>query len=61
MDAATDQELVRFDLTGAEAQTGVMMAKLIRQFSGEWEMTAMGDFVKARTVRNMVKPAAQAL
>ncbi|MET8783119.1 TerD family protein [Streptomyces sp. NPDC004589] len=61
VDAATDQELVRFDLTGAEPQTGVLMAKLIRQFSGEWEMTAMGDFVKARTVRNMVKPAAQAL
>ncbi|MEU6808563.1 TerD family protein [Streptomyces sp. NPDC046831] len=61
MDAATGEELVRFDLTSAEPQTGVMMAKLIRQFSGEWEMTAMGDFVKARTVRNMVKPAAQAL
>ncbi|GAB7107565.1 TerD family protein [Streptomyces phaeofaciens JCM 4814] len=61
LDATTDEELVRFDLTGAEPQTGVMMAKLIRQFSGEWEMTAMGEFVKARTVRNMVKPAAQAL
>ncbi|MFF9621026.1 TerD family protein [Streptomyces griseosporeus] len=61
IDAATGDELVRFDLTAAEPQTGVMMAKLIRQFSGEWEMTAMGDFVKARTVRNMVKPAAQAL
>ncbi|MCG7525284.1 tellurium resistance TerZ family protein, partial [Streptomyces sp. OfavH-34-F] len=61
VDAATDEELVRFDLTGAEPQTGVMMAKLIRQFSGEWEMTAMGDFVKSRTVRGMVKPAAQAL
>ncbi|WP_454337693.1 TerD family protein [Streptomyces glaucescens] len=61
MDAATGEELVRFDLTSAEAQTGVLMAKLIRQYSGEWEMTAMGDFVKARTVRNMVKPAAQAL
>ncbi|MXM63107.1 TerD family protein [Streptomyces sp. HUCO-GS316] len=61
LDAASGEELVRFDLTSAEAQTGVMMAKLIRQFSGEWEMTAMGDFVKARTVRNMVKPAAQAL
>ncbi|MFF4258066.1 TerD family protein [Streptomyces sp. NPDC001663] len=61
LDAATGEELVRFDLTNAEAQTGVMMAKLIRQFSGEWEMTAMGEFVKARTVRNMVKPAAQAL
>lgn len=61
LDATTEEELVRFDLTNAEPQTGVMMAKLIRQFSGEWEMTAMGDFVKARTVRNMVKPAAQAL
>jgi len=61
LDAATGEELVRFDLTNAEAQTGVMMAKLIKQFTGEWEMTAMGEFVKARTVRNMVKPAAQSL
>ncbi|MCG7210671.1 TerD family protein [Streptomyces arenae] len=61
LDAATGEELVRFDLTNAEAQTGVMMAKLVRQFSGEWDMTAIGDFVKARTVRNMVKPGAQAL
>ncbi|MFF9342199.1 MULTISPECIES: TerD family protein [unclassified Streptomyces] len=61
LDAATGEELVRFDLTSAEPQTGVMMAKLIKQFSGEWEMTAMGDFVKSRTVRGMVKPAAQAL
>lgn len=61
LDAATGEELVRFDLTSAEPQTGVMMAKLIKQFSGEWEMTALGDFVKSRTVRGMVKPAAQAL
>ncbi|MEU8888376.1 TerD family protein [Streptomyces sp. NPDC048442] len=61
LDAATGEELVRFDLTGAEPQTGVMMAKLIKQFSGEWEMTGLGDFVKSRTVRGMVKPAAQAL
>ncbi|WOI63669.1 TerD family protein [Streptomyces fradiae] len=61
LDAATGEELVRFDLTSAEPRTGVMMCKLIRQFSGEWEMTAMGDFVKARTVRDMVRPAAAAL
>ncbi|MGW0607063.1 TerD family protein [Streptomyces sp. NPDC002640] len=54
-------ELVRFDLTGAEPRTGVMMAKFIRQYSGEWEMTAIGEFVKARTVRDMLKPGAQAL
>ncbi|MEU8738433.1 TerD family protein [Streptomyces halstedii] len=61
LDATTGEELVRFDLTGAEPQTGVMMAKLIKQFSGEWEMTAMGEFVKSRTVRGMVKPAAKSL
>ncbi|MEV0917315.1 TerD family protein [Streptomyces sp. NPDC049967] len=61
IDAATGDELVRFDLTSAEPQTGVIMAKLIKQFSGEWEMTAVGDFVKSRTVRGMVKPAAQSL
>ncbi|MEW2069205.1 TerD family protein [Streptomyces sp. NPDC007346] len=61
IDARTDEELVRFDLTGAEPQTGVIMAKLIKQFTGEWEMTAMGEFVKSRTVRGMVKPAAKSL
>ncbi|MGY5102600.1 TerD family protein [Streptomyces sp. 900105245] len=61
VDTATGEELVRFDLTGAEPQTGVMMAKLVRQFSGEWDMTAIGDFVKARTVRNMVDSGARAL
>ncbi|RSO40326.1 stress-induced protein, partial [Streptomyces sp. WAC 06725] len=61
VDAQTGEELVRFDLTHAEPRTGVMMAKLIRQFSGEWEMTAMGEFVDARTVRGMVKPGGAAL
>ncbi|MDT3396085.1 TerD family protein, partial [Streptomyces sp. B1866] len=61
LDAGTGEELVRFDLTHAEPRTGVMLAKLIKQFSGEWEMTAMGDFVDARTVRGMAKPAGQAL
>ncbi|WP_405800185.1 TerD family protein [Streptomyces sp. NBC_01506] len=61
LDARTGEELVRFDLTGAEPQTGVIMAKLIKQFTGEWEMTAVGEFVKSRTVRGMVKPAAKSL
>ncbi|MGA5320614.1 TerD family protein [Streptomyces seoulensis] len=61
VDPASGEELVRFDLTSAEPQTGVLMAKLIRQYSGEWDMTALGDFVKARTVRNMVKPGGEAL
>lgn len=61
LDAQTGEELVRFDLTGSEPQTGVLMCKFIRQYSGEWEMTALGDFVKSKTVRDLVKPAAQAL
>ncbi|WFB11857.1 TerD family protein [Streptomyces sp. LX-29] len=61
LDAQTNEELVRFDLTHSEPRTGVMMAKLIRQFSGEWEMTAMGEYVDSRTVRGMVKPAGKAL
>jgi stress response protein SCP2 len=61
LDAASGEELVRFDLTSGEARTGVLMAKLIRQFSGEWEMTALGTFVDARTAKSLVKPGAAAL
>ncbi|MFI6445244.1 TerD family protein [Kitasatospora sp. NPDC050543] len=61
LDAASGQELVRFDLTHAEPRTGVVMCKLVRQFSGEWVMTAIGEYVDAKTARAMVKPAASML
>jgi stress response protein SCP2 len=61
LDATSGEELVRFDLTGGEARTGVLMAKLVKQFSGEWEMTALGSFVDARTAKSLVKPGAAAL
>ncbi|MFC5644129.1 TerD family protein [Kitasatospora cinereorecta] len=61
LDASTGEELVRFDLTHAEARTGVAMCKLVRQFSGEWVMTAIGEYVDAKTARAMVKPAASML
>jgi stress response protein SCP2 len=61
LDAASGEELVRFDLTSGEARTGVLMAKLVKQFSGEWEMTALGTFVNARTAESLVKPGAAAL
>ncbi|MFC5666378.1 TerD family protein [Kitasatospora misakiensis] len=61
VDAATNQELVRFDLTQSEAHTGVVMCKLVRQYSGEWVMTAIGEYVDAKTARAMVKPAASML
>jgi hypothetical protein len=37
------------------------MAKMVKQFSGEWEMTALGTFVDSRTARGMEKPGAAAL
>jgi stress response protein SCP2 len=61
IDGTSGEELVRFDLTNAEARTAVMMAKLVRQTTGEWEMTALGEFVDSRTAKGMVKPAAQVL
>ncbi|MFI9718915.1 TerD family protein [Streptomyces sp. NPDC052396] len=61
LDARTGEELVRYDLTGSEPTTGVLMAKFIRRHSGEWEMTALGRFVKARTARGLVQPGAEAL
>ena len=61
VDAASGQELVRFDLSNAEPRTGVLMCKLVRQFSGEWDMTALGEYVDSRTVRGMVKPGGAAL
>ncbi|MGW4806805.1 TerD family protein, partial [Kitasatospora sp. NPDC004272] len=61
VDTATDQELVRFDLAQSEPHTGVAMCKLVRQFSGEWVMTALGEYVNAKTARSMVKPAAAML
>ncbi|MEU5387895.1 TerD family protein [Kitasatospora cineracea] len=61
VDAGTDEELVRFDLAQSEPRTGVAMCKLVRQFSGEWVMTALGEYVDAKTARSMVKPAAAML
>ncbi|MFF7634436.1 TerD family protein [Kitasatospora sp. NPDC008050] len=61
LDVTTGEELVRFDLTNAEPHTGVVMCKLVRQLSGEWVMTALGEYVDAKTARGMVKPAAALL
>ncbi|MFD5435929.1 TerD family protein [Kitasatospora sp. NPDC127067] len=61
LDARTEEELVRFDLTNSEPYTGVMMCKLVRRPGGEWEMTALGEYVDGKTARAMIEPAAAAL
>ncbi|WP_344447008.1 TerD family protein, partial [Kitasatospora nipponensis] len=61
IDTSTGDELVRFSLTESEPHTGVVMCKLVRQYSGEWVMTALGSYVDSKTARGMVKPAAALL
>ncbi|MFE4361771.1 TerD family protein [Kitasatospora sp. NPDC056800] len=61
LDARTEEELVRFDLTNSEPHTGVMMCKLVRRPGGEWEMTALGEYVDGKTARAMIEPAAATL
>ncbi|MEE1785252.1 TerD family protein [Streptomyces sp. SP17BM10] len=61
LDAGSGQELVRFDLTRSEPRTGVVMCKLVRQGTGEWEMTALGEYVDAKTARAMIEPSAALL
>ncbi|MER6300985.1 TerD family protein [Kitasatospora sp. NPDC001539] len=58
VDARSDEELVRFDLTHSEPRTGVVMCKLVRRASGEWEMTALGEYVDGKTARAMIEPSA---
>ncbi|MFJ8625302.1 TerD family protein [Kitasatospora sp. NPDC093550] len=61
LDAGTNEELVRFDLTHSEPRTGVVMCKLVRRPGGEWEMTALGEYVDGKTARAMIEPAAALL
>src|SRR5690606_25335608 len=58
---AKNRELVRFSLTDSEPRTGLVMCKLVRQHSGEWQMTTLGELVRARTARGTARPAARLL
>jgi stress response protein SCP2 len=61
VNALDNAELARYDLTSSEPRTGLLLCKLVRQYSGEWHMTAIGEFADAKTARGMVKPAAAVL
>lgn len=60
VDAGTNAEMVRFELSDSNPSTGVLMCKMVREPSG-WVMTALGQYADGRTVRKMKKPAAAAL
>lgn len=53
VDAANNQELARYDLTGAGSHTGQIMAKVTRG-DGGWEMKAIGDRTSGRTFHDMM-------
>jgi stress response protein SCP2 len=61
VDQQTNAELVRFDLSDSQPETGVLMASLSRTPNGSWEMRALGEYSKGRTVKAMVDPAITAL
>lgn len=61
IDAKTNTELVRFDLTDSQASTGVLMCVVTRATAGTWEMRALGTFHDGKSGKAMVKPAAAAL
>jgi stress response protein SCP2 len=64
LDLDTGAELVRFELSGSEPRTGVVMSVLRRSSDdassrgdAHWEMTAIGEFHNGKTVRAMYGPA----
>lgn len=57
VDATNQTELVRFDLTESQPFSAVIMAVLRRQPDNTWQMRAVGEFHKARTVKKLVDPA----
>lgn len=61
IDAGTQAELVRFELSDAQPSTGVLMASLSRTAAGTWEMRALGEYHDGKTVRRMVEPATRLL
>lgn len=56
----TQHELARFDLTGGESATAMLMARLTRR-EGGWDMTALGTKAGGQTARGSIKDAQQEL
>lgn len=60
VDAASGQEVARYDLTGAGSHTGQVMAQLTRGADG-WTMTALGRRTAGRTFHDMMDEIVAAL
>jgi tellurium resistance protein TerZ len=53
VDATTNRELARYDLTGSGSHTGQVMAKVTRA-NGGWEMKAIGEKTLGRTFHDIL-------
>ena len=60
VDAASNKELVRYDLSGTGSHTGQVMARLKRS-NGGWEFTAVGNRTSGRTFHDMMPQIQAAL
>jgi tellurium resistance protein TerZ len=58
VDESNGQELARYSLSGGGAHTGQVMAKVQRDASGGWQMSAIGAPARGRTFQDML-PAIQ--
>lgn len=54
VDASSNSEMARFDLSGAGPHTGQIMAKLTRSNGNDWTMTAIGQRTSGRTFHDML-------
>jgi tellurium resistance protein TerD len=61
VEAGSGSELVRFDLTESQPNTGVLMCAITRTPAGSWEMRAIVTYHDGKSGKAMVKPAAFAL
>jgi stress response protein SCP2 len=59
VDADSNVELVRFDLTDTQPSTAVLMSMLRRTGPGVWGLKAIGEFHDFKTVKHLVSPAAR--
>jgi len=60
VDATNNQELARYDLSGAGSHTGQVMAQIVRKGDG-WEMKALGEKTTGRTFHDMMPQITAAL
>lgn len=53
VDAVTNKELARYDLSGSGSHTGQVMARIVRT-TGGWEFKALGERTNGRTFHDMM-------